>query len=241
MGRTNMKIDRYRHEIKYLCSESTARYLSNVLAAVMEKDSNVSETGRYMIDSLYFDDYLRSCARENIEGADPRSKWRIRIYNNNTDMIRLECKHKHNGMCKKRSCVITREELAALTCADGVLSEYIGREALLDEFISQMIGWGYRPAVIVSYEREPYISPLGNTRITFDRKIVSSNEFSGFGRRKTFGRALLSEDMLVLEVKYDDFLPDVYRQIISSAVLERTAFSKYCLCHNIGEKTANLV
>ena len=236
MEKTNKKIDRYRHEIKYLCNENTACYLSNVLATVMEKDSNVCETGRYMIDSLYFDDYVRTCAKENVEGMNSRSKWRIRIYNNNADMIRLECKHKHNGMCKKRSCIITREELAALTCADSVLSEYIGREELLDEFISRIIGWGYRPSVIVSYEREPYTSPLGNTRITLDRKIVSSNEFSYFGKRKTYGRALLSEDMLVLEVKYDDFLPDVYRQIISSAVLERTAFSKYYLCQEIEKK-----
>lgn len=236
MKKSNTKNDRYRHEIKYLCNENTACYLSNVLAAVMERDPNVDETGRYIIDSLYFDDYAKTCARENIDGTDPRSKWRIRIYNNNADVIRLECKHKNNGMCKKRSCKITKEELAVLTSADGILSEYMGREELLDEFISQIIGWGYRPSVIVSYEREPYISHLGNTRITLDRKIVSSDEFSCFGKRKTYGRSLLSEDMLVFEVKYDDFLPDIYRQIISSAVLERTAFSKYYLCHEIGKK-----
>lgn len=236
MEGTNVRSDRYRHEIKYLCNENTACYLNNVLASVMERDSNVDETGRYMIDSLYFDDYASTCARENINGTSPRSKWRIRIYNNNMNMIRLECKHKKNGMCKKRSCRITKEELTALTCSDSVLSEYIGRERLLDEFISRIIGWGYRPSVIVSYEREPYVSPLGNTRITLDRKIVSSDEFSCFGKRKTYGRSVLSKDMLVLEVKYDDFLPDIYRQIISSALLERTAFSKYYLCCEIGKK-----
>lgn len=236
MEKTNKKVERYRHEIKYLCNENTACYLSNVLAAVMEKDSNVDENGRYIIDSLYFDDYAKNCARENIDGTDPRSKWRIRIYNNNMDMIRLECKHKHNGLCMKRSCIITREELEALINVDSVLTEYIGREELLDEFISKILGWGYKPSVIVSYEREPYISHLGNTRITLDRKIVSSNEFFDFGKRKTYGRAILSENVLVLEVKYDDFLPDVYRQIVSSAVLERTAFSKYYLCHEMGKK-----
>ena len=236
MEKKNKKIDKYRHEIKYLCNENTACYLSSVLSAVMEKDSNVDENGRYMIDSLYFDDYAKTCAKENIDGTDPRSKWRIRIYNNNMDMIRLECKHKNNGLCMKRSCIITKEELEALVRVDSVLTEYIGREELLDEFISKIIGWGYRPSVIVSYEREPYISVLGNTRITLDRKIVSSDDFINFGKKKTNGRAVLSQDMLVLEVKFDDYLPDVYRQIVSSAVVERTAFSKYYLCHEIGKK-----
>ena len=235
MEKINVKIDRYRHEIKYLCNKNTACYLSNALAAVMKKDSNAGATGSYMIESLYFDDYVRTCARENIDGTDPRSKWRIRVYNNNMDMIRLECKQKYNGMGKKRSCIINKEELDALMAGDSILTEYIGREELLDEFISKIIGWGYRPSIIVSYEREPYISLLGNTRITLDRKIVSSDEFSCFGKRKTYGRSVLSEDMLVLEVKYDEFLPDAYRQIISSALLERTAFSKYYLCYEIGK------
>ena len=236
MKKANMKNDRYRHEIKYLCNESTASYLSSVLSSIMERDSNVDEKGKYQIDSMYFDDYAKTCAKENIDGTDPRSKWRIRIYNNNMDMIRLECKHKNNGMGRKRSCMLTKEELAALISADSILSEYMGREELLDEFISKIIGWGYRPSVIVCYEREPYISHLGNTRITLDRKIISSDDFSGFGKMKTYGRAVLPQDILVLEVKYDDFLPDIYRQIISSAVLERTAFSKYYLCHEIGKK-----
>lgn len=227
------KDERYRHEIKFLCNESTASYLSNALAAVMEKDLNVCENGRYLIDSLYFDDYAKTCARENLDGTDPRSKWRIRIYNNNRDMIRLECKHKQYGMCRKRSCVISEAELEALISSDSILTTYMGRDALLDEFISKIIGWGYRPSVIVSYDREPYISALGNTRITLDRKIISSGDFSSFGKMKTYGRPVLSEDLLVLEVKFDDFLPDVYRQIISGAVLERTAFSKYYLCQEM--------
>lgn len=231
-----VKNDRYRHEIKFLCNENTACYLSNVLSTVMQKDSNVAETGKYWIDSLYFDDYAKNCVRENIEGTDPRSKWRIRIYNNDTSMIRLECKHKQNGMCKKRSCIISNDELAALTSTDSVLSEYMGRETLLDEFITKVVGWGYSPSAIVSYEREPFVDRLGNTRITLDRKIVSSNEFYNFGKYKTNGRPVLAEGMLVLEVKYDDFLPDIYRQIISSAMLERTAFSKYYFCYEMGKR-----
>lgn len=230
------KDKRYRHEIKYLCNENTACYLSHALAAVIEKDLNVCENGRYLIDSLYFDDFARTCAQENVDGTNHRSKWRIRIYNNNIDMIRLECKHKQNDMCMKRSCIISTEELDALICPDSVLSEYVGRNELLDEFIAKIIGWGYRPSVIVSYEREPYISPLGNTRITLDRKILSSTDFSSFGKCKTYGRSVLSEDLLILEVKYDDFLPDVYRQILGGALLERTAFSKYYLCQEFAKR-----
>ena len=233
---TTDKAPRYRHEIKYLCNENTACYLSHALSTVMERDKNVGDNGRYLIDSLYFDDYAKTCARENIDGTDPRSKWRIRIYNNNLNMIRLECKQKQSGMCMKRSCIISAEEMNALICPDSVLSEYLGRNELLDDFIAKIIGWGYKPSVIVSYEREPYIDPLGNTRITLDRKILSSTDFSSFGKEKTYGRAVLSEDLLVLEVKYDDFLPDVYRQILGGALLERTTFSKYYLCQEYAKK-----
>jgi hypothetical protein len=91
---------------------------------------------------------------------------------------------------------------------------------------------GLRPRVIVAYERKAYVFEPGNTRITFDRNVRASS------RIEDFGSADISYDFLneyenVLEVKYDEFIPDFLLQLLELGNLQQTSYSKYQLCRDV--------
>ena len=48
--------DNYRHEFKYLATMRALKQLELRLNGVVERDSHVMDTGRYLIRSIYFDD-----------------------------------------------------------------------------------------------------------------------------------------------------------------------------------------
>ena len=88
----------------------------------------------------------------------------------------------------------------------------------------------FRPKVIVEYDRTPFVEKLGNTRITLDRNIRSSDAVSLFLEKKIPARPIMPAGKQILEVKYDEYLPDyLYRNLMLSH-LRQTAFSKYYLC-----------
>ena len=76
----------------------------------------------------------------------------------------------------------------------------------------------------------PFVEKLGNTRITFDRNIRSSNAVQSFLEREIPGRPILPAGKQILEVKYDEFLPDYLYRNLQLSHLRQTAFSKYYLC-----------
>ena len=108
----------YRHEFKYLCSYGELAMLKVRLAGLLLPDPHAGKDGLYNIRSLYFDDYYDSCLRENEAGTDPREKFRIRYYNEDPSFIRLEKKSKVNGLCRKESAVLQREQVQALLDGD---------------------------------------------------------------------------------------------------------------------------
>ena len=83
-----------------------------------------------------------------------------------------------------------------------------------------------RPKVIVTYERKAFVYDWGNVRITLDRNVRGSNDILHFGK-KELAYDFVRECDAVLEVKYDEFLPDTIKQILNEVHLTKTAFSKY--------------
>ena len=101
---------KYRHEIKYMISKNTGEILKQKLKTIMDIDKNsYNEDNTYQIRSLYFDDTQNTAYYEKLDGVEYRKKYRIRIYNQDDNFIRLECKYKHNNMTSKESVLITKE------------------------------------------------------------------------------------------------------------------------------------
>lgn len=220
---------RYRHEFKYLCSYGELAMLKVRLAGLLLPDPHAGKDGVYNIRSLYFDDYYDSCLRENEAGTDPREKFRIRIYNHSSERISLELKRKVRGKTQKLSCPLSEEQCRGLM--EG-RPPAVGAEtpALLNKLGVQMRTKLMKPKVIVEYERVPYICPLGNVRITMDENISSSGRTDLFLEERIPLRPVLEAGQHVLEVKYDEYLPDAVYRTIQLAGLRQTAFSKYYLC-----------
>ena len=189
----------------------------------------VTQGGAYNIRSLYFDDYDNRCFYENENGTDPREKFRIRIYNHSTDRIVLECKRKERGKTLKTSCSLTLEQTKLL-----MHGKYLGNIAdqhpVLQKLTCEMMTRKMQPVVIVEYDRSPYVYKNGNVRVTLDYNISSCSAVERFLDKEIPKRPVMPLGQTILEVKYDEYLPDFVYNQIQLHNLRQTAFSKYYIC-----------
>lgn len=223
---------KYRHELKYICNEMELAVITERLRPIIRLDKNVAEEGFYNIRSLYFDDYYNTCFAENEAGTDPREKFRIRIYNASADNIKLELKKKERGKTFKESCPITKEQCELLMRGIPCNVEMAkgSKQAVLNKLLLLMKTRLMKPVVIVDYDRVPYVYKDGNVRITLDRNISSGSNIHMFLERDIAKRPIMPAGQHVLEVKYDEFLPDFIAQNLEIGSLRQTAFSKFYLC-----------
>lgn len=220
---------RYRHEHKYLCTQAQLAVLRVRLQGLMALDAHVGIDGKYRIKSLYFDDVDDRYLYESENGTAPREKYRIRIYNDSCVHIVLECKHKEGDRTRKESCMIGKAQCEALAFGKGsVPMEEL--PALAKRLLVLQKSCGMKPKVIVSYERTPYVYPNGNVRVTFDEGIACGGRVEEFFKPEGARRQILPVGMQLLEVKYDEYLPDPIYHALSMANMQRVTFSKYYLC-----------
>ncbi len=227
---------KYRHENKYPCSVTTQRILTEKIKCIMNVDPHVGEDGFYEIRSIYFDDYENTFFYENQDGVEPRQKYRIRTYKAQTDHISLECKIKKKGMTLKRSCPLNRELAESLLKGVVPLTKDFPtdlkkeQKELLQRFCVDMKSKLLRPKVLVIYERYPFVYRNGNVRVTFDTHLRYSNRFDLFFEDFIPGIAVFPNGQLLLEVKYDEFLPLPIKELLQVSKLRQSNFSKYYLC-----------
>lgn len=194
----------------------------------MSYDSH-AENGYYNIRSMYFDNYADRCYYENENGTDPREKYRIRIYNSNSERISLECKRKERGKTYKESCLLSGQDYEAIT-SGGFLSDLCNKPALIRKFLILQQEELYHPVVIVEYDRTPFVYSIGNVRVTLDRNIRSSMYINDFFSKELPTRPILPTGQHLLEIKYDELLPDFIKEVLQLGDLQQTTFSKYYLC-----------
>lgn len=220
---------RVRHELKYLISGAELQMLRNRINNLIPLDKHVGETGAYTIRSLYFDDIYNSCYYENENGTDPREKFRIRIYNHSTDRITLECKRKERGKTLKTSCPLTIEQTRMLMAGQAI-PDIAHQPEVLRKLTLRMLMKRMRPVVIVEYERIPYVYKNGNVRITLDMNVSSSSNIACFLDEQIPKRPIMPMGQHLLEVKFDEYLPDFIHHNLNLHSLTQTAYSKYYLC-----------
>ena len=224
----------YRHELKFICSENSLRVMEDKVKHLCRLDPYAESQGTYVIRSLYFDTYENSCLMEDLNGVDDRKKYRIRIYNGSSKLIKLECKHSLHGMKGKMTCSITEKQCESLIKGEPVL-EIESSQELLKRFLWERSTTLLTPKVIVEYTRAPYVHKTGNVRITFDRNIRSSAEVKHFLDDDILCRGILPVGKQLLEVKYDKMLPSSIVELLAvGQQMNRTSFSKYMLCRKYG-------
>ena len=221
----------FRHEWKIEISAADLLALRSRLRVLMDPDEH-AVNGRYLIRSLYFDTPTDKALREKIDGVDRREKFRVRYYNGDMGFLSLEKKSKLNGLSNKEAVQITAEQ--ARTIAAGNIPE--PREdapPLLRELCVKMRTQGLRPKTVVDYTREPFVYRPGNVRVTFDYGIRT-----GLGCTDFLNPELVTvpagDAPILMEVKWDAFLPDVIRDAIQLTGRRSAAFSKYAQCRIYG-------
>ncbi len=218
----------YRHELKYFTSFSNHKILSEVFRNTMEKDPHGDENNEYWIRSLYFDTIENDDFYDKVMGSKVRKKIRLRIYSVHQSWVKIEIKNKYNQYILKETVSLSKEEAKALI---GGSKEILlnSNNSTLNRAYYLMTKDYYRPVVIVDYEREAYISPIQNIRITFDKNIRGSSvDFDMFNPNLNM-QAIFDYPTMVVEVKYNKFLPTWITEILSAFHSARYAISKYCL------------
>ena len=225
-----MMKDGYRHEYKFLISAPAAELLKRRLPTVMARDPYAGPTGQYTIRSLYFDDRDYTAYEEKMSGISDRVKYRIRYYNYDTGAIKLEKKEKHGGLTRKIGKGITLADAMHLQSgAGGTCPDTDG--GLVTE-LRFKIACGLKPAILVDYDRTPFVCNAGQTRITLDENIRTKPYHAELLASEKAMVPVLEEGQAVLEVKFNDFLPGYLSDALADIPKVNLAISKYVLCLN---------
>ena len=221
----------YRHEWKHELSFQDYLILRQRLRAVMEPDPHAVD-GRYFIRSLYFDNLDDKALREKLDGVNRREKFRMRYYNGDPSLIHLEKKSKLDGLGTKFSADLTAAE--AQKIVDGELDWMMDADRpLLRELYVKMRAQGLRPKTIVDYTREPFIYRPGNVPVTLDYDIRSGLGCTDFLDPRAV-TVPAGDAPILLEVKWDAYLPDLIRDVVQLPGRHVSAFSKYAQCRIYG-------
>ncbi len=223
---------KFRHEHKHYLNYSDYLILKSRLQTIMKLDKHAAQDGEYKIRSIYFENYQDKALMEKLNGVNEREKFRIRYYKDDFSYITLEKKSKIDGLTSKVSTVISKEEAEAILNGDiNWMAE--SKNALLLELYCKMKTQLLRPRTIVDYIREPYIYGPGNVRVTIDKEIrtgIFNNDFFNID----LPTVPVGDRTILLEVKYDDFIPEMISDIIQLGSRRKTAFSKYASCRCYG-------
>lgn len=224
---------KFRHEIKHIINTSDYLTLRSRLKHIARLDSFAGDDGTYQVRSLYFDTPDNQELMKKIDGFSQRAKFRLRYYNLDPSFIRLEKKSKTHGLCSKVKTSITREQCARLLGHDIDWLVSSG-DALLQEFYARIKYQLLRPKTVVDYRREAYVYEPGNVRITIDSHIRSGLFSKNFLDADLPTVAITPNSRAILEVKFDEFLPEVIRDIIQTNERRSGPFSKYAVCRIYG-------
>lgn len=220
-----------RHEWKHEISYADMLVLRQRLSAVAKKDEHAID-GKYVIRSLYFDNSSDKALREKLDGISRREKFRIRYYNGDTSVIHLEKKSKIGGLGNKQSASLTAEE--AQWIVEGNLGWMLhSNRPLVQELYVKMTTEGLRPKTIVDYTREPFTYGPGNVRVTLDYNIRTGLNCVDF-LNTDCPTISVSGDPIILEVKWDEFLPSIIRDAVQLENRRVGAYSKYAACRMYG-------
>ena len=234
-----MTLKSYRQEMKQLLSPTQTYLLEQRISAILPLDNNSNSSGNYSIRSIYFDTPADSAYWDKISGIDNREKIRIRFYGLDSSVIKLERKEKRNNLIHKDSFTIGKETADRMLACD--YASLLSYEHPLAEYIYSLSRSStLKPVVVVDYVRKAYTYPVGNVRITFDTKLQGRSPEVDIWTPGPLSNVLGENN--ILEIKFNQYLPEHIRQILCSVPGQRMALSKYALCReNLLQKQGNFL
>ena len=109
----------------------------------------------------------------------------------------------------------------------------LSSHSLIRELYCKMRYQGMRPKTIVDYTREPYVYEPGNVRVTLDYDIRLGMRCADFMNPQCV-TIPAGEAPIILEVKWDEYLPSIIKDAVQTPGRRENAFSKYAQCRIYG-------
>ena len=218
-----------RRELKYYINYFDYTYLTSILSNLFNKDRYNQKIDGYHVRSIYFDNKSDNNYYQKISGIEARKKYRIRIYNLNSDTVRLEIKNKHNNIILKETLIIRSEDVEKITSGDyNCLLNYT--DPIANKIYFEFNKDYYRPVTIIDFIRNAYFYDFNDIRITFDKQLEKNevNVFDIFEKNLKMD-PFLSSNKIILEIKYNNILPLWIKNLLQISRFESCAISKYTL------------
>lgn len=235
-----------------------ARNLSKLISGIKESlvEGDIDTFVRYNSNqTIYLDNRDLDSFKDNLERIKPRFKVRIRRYNPNgegwEDVAYVELKIKEDDGYTDKIRIRIPESLIAMVCKgkeiktndalvklnlDISKQELWRRVVAINSIISK---YGFKKQVVVEYNRRAFSN--SKIRITVDDSLrytdfVAIDEdlaesIKNSDRWKDVQKpinSLHNNDKLILEVKYEDKIPDDIKELLEECESEEVKFSKYC-------------
>ena len=217
-----------RNELKYYIHKKDYEIITRVLSIALKKDKHTNRQGCYFIRSLYFDTLDNKSFHEKVDGVPFRKKYRLRIYDLNSEKVKFEIKSKvHDKVLKETAFISKEDSLEVIKGNYDVLLKY--KDSVLNQIFIAFKKEKYKPVVIIDYMREAYVQDFNDIRITFDHLLSRDVSDLNLFKEKNNPKALLTDGSLIMEVKFNHFLPDWIKDLLQRISSTRSAISKFCI------------
>lgn len=221
-----------RKEEKYTIKKQEALFFYDRFEKIMNKDE-FSKDGSYTVRTLYFDTVEDKDFFDKINEQYLRRKIRLRIYNPNDEMVKLEIKQKQDVFQKKRSLSITRQDAKQLI--DGNTSVLLNYDSeFANEAYSLICLECYRPKTIIEYQRSAFMAKENQIRLTFDSCIRATESCMDLFSESLLLNPIIDPSYAIFEVKYNHFMLSYISEIIADVDRAAVSSSKYCMARSIG-------
>jgi hypothetical protein len=218
----------FRNELKFFINTHQKNTMASKLSKICQRDPFSDAAGGYLISSLYFDDYNQSALLDKVSGIRDRKKFRVRIYNYQSNVIKLERKIKRDAFTEKSHVLISKEQYGSLINGDASFLK--GKDDIVaKDFYLYYQTKNLRPRIVVEYRREAFIYPYGDVRITFDY-FLKAGVFQKDLFSQEYMIPAIQPNQIILEVKYTGYFPGIIRNIIQINNIEWQSISKYFMC-----------
>ena len=225
-----MSDKKFRNENKYLISYMDYLTIHPIVANFLRRDPYCTqEGGIYEIRSLYFDSPDNVTVKDKDLGVDRRAKIRIRMYRGDPNTMFMEKKIKDNNYISKLRTNISIDEYKRIISGDY---SFRGYNAELDALLIYCKNSNLKPAVIVEYDKEVFIHDASNLRITFDTNAHSWLNTIDLLAKNPIKMPIFENNSLILEIKYNYYLPSFVRSLVTPLETKRISFSKFEHCLN---------
>jgi len=222
-----------RFEYKFYITKFDYLVLRERINQVMTVDKYAKDERQYLIRSLYFDNLNNTFYTDKLDGFQYRKKIRLRMYNNDPNFIKLEIKQKEGSVIKKSSIKINQAVAEQIITDSSKMTSLLQDFTTPDEVLYAVGQEFYKPVVIVEYDREAYCLDFNNVRVTFDKNVRKQEHNFDFFNPNLYLEKPDEIEPIVLEVKFNNFLPREINNLLTFNNTQRLAISKYCLSRNL--------